>query len=74
LSEVAAVDAVLRSIGLHPGQAASDRLSIPVTAPASTIERAFHVSLVRYRLPGGSPSRTCRPRPSRPPSPLTSKG
>jgi len=37
LSEVAAVDAVLRSDGLHPGQATSDRLSIPVTASASTL-------------------------------------
>jgi subtilase family serine protease len=53
LSEVAAVDAALRAVGLHPGVAASDRLSIPVTAPASALERAFHVSLVLDRLPGG---------------------
>src|ERR1019366_2317248 len=53
LSEVAAVDAVLRADGLHPGPVASDRLSIPVEARASTIDRAFHVSLVEYRLPGG---------------------
>ena len=45
LSEVAAVDAVLRSDGLHPGQVSSNRLSIPVTAPASAIDRAFHVRL-----------------------------
>jgi subtilase family serine protease len=53
LSEVAAVETVLRSDGLHPGQVASDHLSIPVTAPASVTDRAFHVSLVRYRLPTG---------------------
>lgn len=53
LSEVAAVDAVLRSDGLHPGLVASDHLSIPVTAPVSVIDHAFHVSLVRYRLPNG---------------------
>ena len=53
LSEVAAIDAVLRSDGLNPGQVASDHLSIPVTAPASAIDRAFHVRLVRYRLPSG---------------------
>jgi hypothetical protein len=53
LSEVAAVDAVLRADGLHPGQVTSNRLLIPVTAPASAIERAFHVSLASYRLPGG---------------------
>ena len=53
LSEVAAVDAVLRADGLHPGQVTSNRLSIPVTAPAPMIDRAFHVSLASYRLPGG---------------------
>ena len=53
LSEVAAVDAVLRSDGLQPGQVASDRLSIPVTAPASIIDRAFHVKVVNYLLPSG---------------------
>jgi subtilase family serine protease len=53
LSQVAAVEAVLRSDGLHPGPASRDRLSIPVTASAAAIDRAFHVNLVRYRLPGG---------------------
>jgi subtilase family serine protease len=53
LSEVAAVEAVLRSEGLHPGKLALDRLSIPITASASTIDRALHVNLVRYRLPTG---------------------
>ena len=49
LSEVAAVDVVLRSDGLRPGHVSSNRLSIPVTAPASVIDRAFHVSLLSYR-------------------------
>ena len=53
LSELADVEAVLRSDGLHLGQVTSDRLSIPVTAPASLIDRAFHVDLERFRLPGG---------------------
>ncbi len=48
LSEVAEVDAVLRSDGLHPGQVASDRLSIPVTAPAAALDRAFHVRILGY--------------------------
>ena len=64
LSEVAAVDAVLRSDGLRPGQVASDRLSIPVTAPASVIDRAFHVSLVDYRLPSGRAAFTTLSPPS----------
>jgi subtilase family serine protease len=53
LTEVAAVDAVLRARGLHPGQVSSNHLSIPVTAPASVVDRAFRVNLLRYRLPGG---------------------
>jgi subtilase family serine protease len=53
LSEVAAVDAVLRSDGLDPGPVTSNRLEIPVKAPASLLNRAFHVNLERYRLPGG---------------------
>jgi len=51
--EVAKVESALRARGLHPGPAAADRLSIPVRAPASTVERAFDVSLDTYRLPGG---------------------
>jgi hypothetical protein len=58
LSEVAAVDAALGSDGLHPGQVTSNDLSVPVTAQASVIDRAFHVELVRYRLPGGRVSFT----------------
>ncbi|MGD0874522.1 MAG: IPT/TIG domain-containing protein [Acidimicrobiales bacterium] len=53
LSEVEAVDAVLRSDGLHPGQVAADRLSIPVLAPVAALDRALHVRLVDYRLPNG---------------------
>ncbi len=64
LSDVAAVDAVLRADGLHPGQVASDRLSIPVTASASVIDRAFHVSLVRYLLPNGRAAVTSLSPPS----------
>jgi hypothetical protein len=64
LSEVAAVDAVLRADGLHPGPVASDRLSIPVEARASTIDRAFHVNLVEYRLPSGRKAFTTLSPPS----------
>jgi subtilase family serine protease len=53
LSQVAAVEQALRAAGLTPGPVASDRLSIPVTASAGTIERALRVDLVQYRLPGG---------------------
>ncbi len=53
LSEVAAVDASLRALDLDPGRVTSNRVIIPLTAPASTIDLAFHVNLVRYRLPGG---------------------
>jgi len=45
------VEAVLRSDGLHPGPVTSDGSTIPLTAPASVIDRAFHVDLVRFRLP-----------------------
>jgi hypothetical protein len=53
LSEVAAVEAALSSEGLRPGKVSSDRLLIPVTASAGALDRAFHVSLLRYKLPGG---------------------
>jgi subtilase family serine protease len=52
-AQLAAVDGALRSLGLSPGTAAADRLSIPVTAPASAVERAFSTSLSRYRLKTG---------------------
>jgi subtilase family serine protease len=53
LSQVATVEQALRAAGLTPGPVTSDRLSIPVTATARTVERAFRVGLVQYRLPGG---------------------
>ncbi len=53
MAEVTAVEDMLRVDGLDPGTVPSDRLSIPVTATASEINGAFHVSLVRYRLPSG---------------------
>lgn len=53
LTEVAEVDAALRSKGLTPGPVASDRLSIPVTASAGAIERAFGITLDSYRMAGG---------------------
>jgi subtilase family serine protease len=53
LDQVAAVESALRAAGLSPGPAATDRLSIPVTATASALERAFGVTLDRYRLAGG---------------------
>jgi subtilase family serine protease len=53
LGQVAAVENALRAAGLSPGPVAADRLSIPVTAPATAIERAFGVTLDRYRLAGG---------------------
>jgi subtilase family serine protease len=52
-SEVAAVEASLRTAGLDPGPVTSNRLMIPVTAPASSVNRAFHVNLLRYRLASG---------------------
>lgn len=53
LATVAAVRTALREAGLVPGQITSNRLSIPVTASAAAVERAFGTSLVRYRLAGG---------------------
>jgi len=64
LSQVAAVEAVLRSDGLRPGPVSRNRLSIPVTATASAIDRAFHVNLVRYRLPSGRKAFTTLSAPS----------
>ncbi len=64
LSEVAAVEAVLRSDGLRPGRVSSNRLSIPVTAPASAIDRVFHVRLLRYRLSSGRTAFTTLSAPS----------
>lgn len=53
LSQVAAVEDALKSAGLPPGQVTADRLTIPVTATASAVARAFGIGLLGYRLPGG---------------------
>ena len=53
LGQVAAVENALRSAGLSPGQVSANRLSIPVTATAAAIERAFGITLDSYRLPSG---------------------
>ncbi len=50
---LAAVRADLAALGLSPGAVSSDRLVIAVDATAIAAERAFHVTLFRYRLPGG---------------------
>jgi subtilase family serine protease len=64
LSEVAAVEAVLRSDGLRPGPVSPNHLSIPVTATASAIDRAFHVKLLSYRLASGRKAFTTLSAPS----------
>lgn len=53
LAQVADVDRALRAAGLSPGRVTSNRLSIPVTASAAAIERAFRIGLTRYRLADG---------------------
>ncbi|HEX3489378.1 MAG TPA: S53 family peptidase [Streptosporangiaceae bacterium] len=53
LARVAAVQNALRQAGLSPGRVSADRLSIPVTATAAAVERAFRITLGSYRLPGG---------------------
>ena len=53
LAEVAAVRNALRAQGLSPGQVTADRLVIPVSGPATAVERAFGTALASYRLPGG---------------------
>jgi subtilase family serine protease len=52
-AEVASVESALRSAGLKPGPVSSNRLSIGVQASAAAIERAFAITLVRYRLATG---------------------
>jgi subtilase family serine protease len=49
---VSTVLSSLRSLGLHPGIVAADRLSIPVTATAAQVESAFGVNLANYRVDG----------------------
>jgi subtilase family serine protease len=53
LAQVATVEDALKAAGLSPGPVSSDRLDIPVTGTAATIERGFGVTLDRYRMPGG---------------------
>jgi subtilase family serine protease len=52
-AQIRAVDASLRSRGLTPGAASPNGLSIPVTATAGQIGRAFSLSFQRLVLPGG---------------------
>ncbi len=53
LAQVAAVESALRSAGLRPGRVSANRLAIPVTATAAQLDRALHVAIDSYRLPGG---------------------
>jgi len=53
-AQIAAVRASLAAHGLAPGQPAADGLSIPVTASAGSLARAFSTSFERYRLAGGA--------------------
>ena len=52
--QVATVETALRGAGLTPGAVPPNRLAIPVTASAQQVERAFGISLVRYRLAGAA--------------------
>jgi hypothetical protein len=51
---VAAVRASLRSHGLNPGPPSPNALSIPVTATAGTVARAFDVSFAHVSLQNGA--------------------
>lgn len=53
LAQIARVTSALRSLGLDPGPVDSARLDIPVTATAAAIDRAFRITMIDYRLPGG---------------------
>jgi subtilase family serine protease len=53
-AQIAAVRASLAAQGLAPGQPAADGLSVPVTASAGSLARAFSTSFERYRLAGGA--------------------
>ncbi|MHB8452719.1 MAG: protease pro-enzyme activation domain-containing protein, partial [Mycobacteriales bacterium] len=63
LAEVAAVSAALRSVGLAPGAATVDRLSIPVDTTVGGADNALRTRIADYRLatgrvayaPGGAP-------------------
>ena len=52
LAQIVAVKRGLRARGLHPGAVDAARLTIPVTATAGQLERAFSVSLRRLALHG----------------------
>ena len=49
-AELRAVEASLRAHGLRPGPVPAGRLSIPVSASAGAVERAFSLRLDRVRL------------------------
>jgi subtilase family serine protease len=53
-AQIAAVRASLTAHGLEPGPPAADGLSIPVTASAGSLARAFSTSFERYRVAGGA--------------------
>jgi subtilase family serine protease len=50
---VASVVSTLRAEGLHTGAVSADRLSVPVTATAAQLSRAFSITLATVRLPSG---------------------
>jgi kumamolisin len=52
-AQLTVVTAGLRSLGLTPAAADPTRLVVPVTATAAALDRAFGITELRYRLPGG---------------------
>jgi len=50
---IRAVTASLRSAGLRVGQISGDHLSLPVSATAGAVARAFSLGFNRYRMPSG---------------------
>jgi subtilase family serine protease len=50
-AQIDAVESSLRAHGLDPGPPSANHLSIPVTASAAGIERAFSLTLERVNLP-----------------------
>jgi subtilase family serine protease len=51
-AQLRAVQASLHAHGLRPGRVSANRLSIPVSATAGQLERAFSLSLLHLALPG----------------------
>lgn len=51
---IRAVEASLQSEGLDPTGVAADRLAVHVSGSASAVERAFSITLTRYRLADGT--------------------